>query len=294
MRVRARRRHAPAPRRRAPRSWCAPGSGADASAARRALDPARSRTRAGDRAAAPAARLGRGRADALRARRRRRLTRLLRAFRGDPLVGARDPPPAVGPPAPPALALGGARLGGHRAADRVLARRRDPAPHRRPLGAAARRLERASRCATSPAPAVIAGRAPAELAGAGPGAEARAGARQGRARGRVGTRRPDARRVRPPPAGDPEIGPWTVQCLGSARPRRSRRAARRRPRLRQARRPPRRARPPRDGRGGRGVLRSLRAVPRPRRRASRSARYHSLVARPQVKLAARPRWASAA
>ena len=45
-----------------------------------------------------------------------------------------DPPPAVAPPEAPAVAVGGARLGGHRAADRGQPRRRDPAPHRATLG----------------------------------------------------------------------------------------------------------------------------------------------------------------
>ena len=72
-----------------------------------------------------------------------------------------DPPPPLVSPEAPALALGGARLGGHRAADRGRPRGRDPAPDRSPLGrkAPARqthlRLRRRrgwgrGRCATSP------------------------------------------------------------------------------------------------------------------------------------------------
>ena len=66
------------------------------------------------------------------------------------------------PSAAPALALGGARLGGGRAADRGRPSGPDPAPHRRPLGAAAGQGREALR--DVPAAATIAGRAPAELA----------------------------------------------------------------------------------------------------------------------------------
>ena len=45
-----------------------------------------------------------------------------------------DPPPALAAAEAAAVALGGARLGGHRAADRGAPCGRDPAPHRPPLG----------------------------------------------------------------------------------------------------------------------------------------------------------------
>ena len=166
-------------------------------------------------------------------------------------------------PAAPALALGGARLGGRRAADRERAGGADPAPHRRPLGGAARR-RRGARCATCPPPTLIAGRAPAELEAAGPLAETLDRARRGSP-----ARSPPAAALPASPQADrrllavPEIGPWTVQCLGLF--------GRGEPDslpagdldLPQAGRPPGAARPPRDGRGGRGVLRAVRAVPGP-------------------------------
>ena len=82
------------------------------------------------------------------------------AFKRDPLLGPGDPSQALGAPAPPALAVGGALLGDHRAADRGFARRRDPAADRPPLGAlhlppmpsAEARLRRRGPCATFPPP----------------------------------------------------------------------------------------------------------------------------------------------
>ena len=85
-----------------------------------------------------------------------------RRFRRDPLLGPllRRRPVLASPP--PALALGGARLGGRQAADRDRARGPDPAPHRRPLGRCGWAAS-ARRCATSRRRRLIAGRAPAEL-----------------------------------------------------------------------------------------------------------------------------------
>ena len=51
-----------------------------------------------------------------------------------PAARPADPAPALAPAAARRLALGGVRLGGHRAADRVLAGRGDPAPDRCALG----------------------------------------------------------------------------------------------------------------------------------------------------------------
>ena len=159
--------------------------------------------------------------------------------------------------------MGGARLGRHRAADRLAARRRDPAPDRLPLGATAgmggavaarrprRRADRGPR----------AGRARRD----GPGAEARPGAAS---RSRARPRRAAATSRRPRPivacsrsrtSAPGRFSAWACSAAATPTP------ARRRPRLRQARRRAQRPRPPRDGRGGRGVLRALRAVPRPRR-----------------------------
>ena len=136
-----------------------------------------------------------------------------RRFRRDPLLGPLIRRMPGFRPRRRRLALGGAGRGGGRAADRGRARGRDRAPHRRPLGAAAGRG--AGGAARRPGAAAIAGRAPAELAVDGP-APARAG---GAAAGRR-ARSPPAAADRRPPAADrrllaiPQIGPWTVQCLG--------------------------------------------------------------------------------
>ena len=175
----------------------------------------------------------------------------------------------------PALALGGALLGDHRAADRGLARRRDPAPDRPPVGARAtcRPTTRRRGRAASPWPlrdvpsrrrdrrpgagrARLDGPEPGALGGDGP---LRAGGRS----------RP--RSTSTIPSGDrrllaiSEIGPWTIQCLGLHGRGDPDSLPGGRPRLREAGRPPRGPRPPRHGRGGRGVLRAVRALPRPGR-----------------------------
>ena len=194
------------------------------------------------------------------------------AFKRDPLLGPDDPSQALGSAAAPALAVGGALLGDHRAADRGLARRRDPAADRAPVGAvlpAARRPAAEARLGAVPlrdvpSAAVIAGRAPAELASMD--------LSQGRSRGdgalRAGGRPRDGRDLddpgrRPAPARrSPRSGPGRSSAsasTGAATPTRC---------------PPGDLayvklvghldgpRPPRHRRGGRGVLRALRALPR--------------------------------
>ena len=89
------------------------------------------------------------------------LTDFHRRFRRDPLVGPLIRRHARLPPAGAAVALGGARRRRRRAADRGRAGGADRAPHRRPLGASARRGAEALR--DVPGPTAIAGRAPAEL-----------------------------------------------------------------------------------------------------------------------------------
>ena len=136
-----------------------------------------------------------------------------RRFRGDPLVGPADPSAPLASAAAPAVALGGAGLGGHRAADRGRAGGRDPAPDRRPLGAPApdggRRASRRPGRGADRRPG--AGRA----GGDGPRPVAGAGADPLRAGGR---RRAGRSRARPRTTGAccgfPGIGPWTLQCLG--------------------------------------------------------------------------------
>ena len=115
----------------------------------------------------------RDRADALRARRRRRLLRVRADVPRRPADRRRDPPPALVSAEAPPVAVGGAGVGGDRAADRGAPRRRDPAPDRPALGRAAaarRRVRRATAAWLGPGPlrdvpsaAVVAGIAPAEL-----------------------------------------------------------------------------------------------------------------------------------
>ena len=116
-----------------------------------------------------------------------------------------------------------------------------------------------------PGAELIAGRAPAELESMGllaAGDRLRAVAREVAAgRCDLGEAPADRRLL-----AVPEIGPWTVQCLGLFGRGDPDSLPGRRPRLRQAGRPPRAARPPRHGRGGRGVLRAVRALPGPGRR----------------------------
>ena len=66
-----------------------------------------------------------------------------RAVQGRPADRRRDPPQALDQAEAPALAMGGAGLGDHRAADRVLARGGDPEADGAPLGAARRARRRA-------------------------------------------------------------------------------------------------------------------------------------------------------
>ena len=111
--------------------------------------------------------------------------------------------------------MGGAGLGGLRAADRKRPRGADRAPYRRPLGRVSRGAgDAAVRFATCPPADLIGGRAPAELERLGLSpkrsvALARVAAQV--ASGRVEPEQPDGdRRL----LSVPEIGPWTVQCLG--------------------------------------------------------------------------------
>ena len=116
-----------------------------------------------------------------------------------------------------------------------------------------------------PSAAVVAGIAPAELESCDLAAK-RAIAMIHCAR-EIAAERVDpgrSRHRRPPPA-DLEHRPVDAADPRLPRSRRPRRAARRRPGLHQAGRRSRRPRPQGDGRGGRGVLRAVRAVPRPRR-----------------------------
>ena len=137
-----------------------------------------------------------------------------RRFRRDPLLGPLIRRMPELPAAAPGLALGGARGGGRRAADRGRARGHDRAPHRRPLGAAARGGAR-RRCATSRRRR----RSPAAPRPNWP----RWTSRRTAPRRCAGSRRRSSPAVAAgssPPAADrrllaiPQIGPWTVQCLG--------------------------------------------------------------------------------
>ena len=136
-----------------------------------------------------------------------------RRFRRDPLLGPLIRRMPELPAAAPALALGGAGRGGGRAADRGRARGHDRAPHRRPLGAAARRRAR-TRCATSRRGGDRRPR-PGRAGGDGPRPEPGGGAAAGGA-----AWSPAAAAGSTTPAADrrllamPQIGPWTVQCLG--------------------------------------------------------------------------------
>ena len=180
-----------------------------------------------------------------------------RAFRRDPLLGPRSST-ALAAPAAPAVAVGGARLGGDRAADRG---RRAAAIQRRivaPLGAPQPRAGACApaRCATSPAPPRRRPR-PGRARRLRPRAESRAIALIGCARevaaGRVDLALPERRRA---PAGDPGDRALDGAVPRPQRPRRARLAARRRPRLREAGRPPRRA-----SAGGRRSRRSRSSSP---------------------------------
>ncbi len=132
--ARARRRRHALGRRRpdpaAPRRRPARGGPRLAAAGRRRCDPRR-RGRGG--MLRRGARAG-GRTDALRARRRRRPASLLRRVQARPVHRPGDPPAALVAAAAPAVRVGGARLGDHRAADRGVARGGDPEADGAPLG----------------------------------------------------------------------------------------------------------------------------------------------------------------
>ena len=81
-------------------------------------------------------------------------------FRFDPLIGRSRPRPAAPARVPAPRAVRGARLGDHRAAHRVRARRGDPAAHGPDAGRAA---ARGPACATCPSARTFAGIAPARL-----------------------------------------------------------------------------------------------------------------------------------
>ena len=222
----------------------------------------------------PSAR-ARRRADAVRARRRRGFERVRPRLPRRFADRGGDPPSPLAPPEAAPVAVGGARLGRHRAADRGAPRGTDPALDREAMGRKApaartrrtaaedRHLARAWRSGTCRPPRW----SPASRPPSSPPTTSRR-----RARSPSST----ALARSPPDASTPPTRPGTGGCSGSrhravdpagARARRPRRArlACGRPRLRQARR---RAQPPRapgDGRRGRGVLRPLRAVPGPRR-----------------------------
>ena len=151
-----------------------------------------------------------------------------RTLQGRPADRRRDPPQAVDQAEAPAVALGGAGLGDHRAADRVLARGGDPEADGPPLGPARR-----ARAALRP-PAD--GRA---LGGADRRARPRRAGLDGpdrepvdrdgalRPRGRGGPGRPGRPRLRPPPARDPRDRAVDAAVRRAQRPRRPGLAARR-------------------------------------------------------------------
>ena len=134
-------------------------------------------------------------------------------FREDPLIGALVRRAPVAPPAAPAGALRGARVGDLRAADRVLASRGHRAADRPPPRP---RRTRRPRCATCRAPRTLAGTAPALLESfdlsPGRALALRRAAREV-ASGRVDLRDPDHERGWRRLRALPGIGAWTVECL---------------------------------------------------------------------------------
>jgi len=214
----------------------------------------------------------RDRADAVRARRGRGLLGVLRRLPRRRAARAGDPGQALDPPPSPGVAMGGARVGGHQAADRLAARRRHPAPHRAPVGT------RGSWSARRP------GRGHGRRGRAGgarvdgPGAVAVRVPDQGRARGRFREGGPPDGGRRTAAARDPRDRHVDRALPGAVRPRRPRRVAVRRPRLPEGDRPARGPGAPRRPGGGRGVLRPLRAVSGARRDVV-LAGYHKLVAK---------------
>jgi hypothetical protein len=191
---------------------------------------------------------GRDRADPVRRRRRRGLPRVLRLLSRRSAARPGDPPPPVGAPAPPCVAMGGARVGGHQAANRVPARGRDPAADRVDVGARARRA--AGRAERGHDGRRRAGGARVH----GPGAVSRSLADQGReGRGSRTLRRATGRR-RAPVARDPGDRDVDGPLPRAVRARRPGRAALGRPRIPEADRAPREPGTPRRARGSRGVL----------------------------------------
>ena len=156
---------------------------------------------------------GRDRADALRARRRRRPQRLPPPLPPRPAARPAVAADAELPAAAAAVALGGAGRGDRRAADRGRARGPDRTPHRRPLGP--RLAEGAARCATSRrrrrSPAAPPPNWPRWTWPRAGSTALRRDRPAGRRRALSDPRPPDAdRRL----LAMPQIGPWTVQCLG--------------------------------------------------------------------------------
>ena len=112
------------------------------------------------------------------------------------------------------MALGGARLGGRQAADRDRSRRRGSSAASCGRWGASLGAGRGSSLRDVPDAALIAGRAPAELEATGLSPKrsiALAKVARQIAAGRIAPCEPaaDARLL-----AIPEIGPWTVQCLG--------------------------------------------------------------------------------
>ena len=124
------------------------------------------------------------------------MTEFFQALPARPAARAGDPSQALDPAAAPALALGGARLGDHRAADRGLAGLRDPAPHRPPLGPAGGAGRRSDRPLIDvPSPQRDRRPRPGRARLDGPDRGAGAGDGPLRARGRRRARRPHRSRV---------------------------------------------------------------------------------------------------
>ena len=209
-------------------------------------------------------------------------------FRRDPLIGASVRARAVAADPPPPRAVRGARVGDHRAAHRVRARRRDPAADRAaasagaaprtglrdlPAAGARRRARRPRCCSRSTSPPAARDRA--------------ASAPRARSRRAASTCAPPTTSA----AGggcarSRASGAWTIEMLAPARPGPLRPAPGRRPRPTSsssggcATRQPARARD--RGRGAR-VLRPLRGVGRARRhaRGPRRARPRATSTRPR-------------
>ena len=179
----------------------------------------------------------RGRADALRARRRRRPAPVLRGVQARPVHRPGDPAAALAAAEAPAVRVGGAGLGDHRAADRVVARRRDPAADGAPLGPRVGLARQGDRAPAAARRARARGRrrpGPGRARGLRPRPRARDRDGQVRPRGRERPRRPRRPRRRRPLRPDQRDRPVDAPMPRPLRPRRARLAAGRRPGLREA------------------------------------------------------------